>query len=203
MGIFGGNPMLDFLSDFFTNRAIAEILFFWAGVVMPIATVLVILYARAQVKTIAKQAQATLLLDLLDKWNSEEMKKAKVIYLTIVPDIKVAKFQEHANLNDQDSMNKLKDHFKTIIDKLFNEDRLGDYVTLMQMMNFFESIGMLVKNKYIPFADMDALFRGPIIDASRLFVLHVEGRQNEKGAAPGLYENALFLFSKTEKSCPK
>jgi hypothetical protein len=36
-------PMLDFLTD----RGIAELSFWWAGVAMPIATVVVILYARA------------------------------------------------------------------------------------------------------------------------------------------------------------
>ena len=36
-------PMLDFLTD----RGIAELSFWWARVAMPIATVVVILYARA------------------------------------------------------------------------------------------------------------------------------------------------------------
>jgi hypothetical protein len=74
--------MLDFLKD----RDTAELVFFWAGVLMPITAIGAIIYANAQVrharaqveeskkytKIIANQAQATLLLNLVDKWNSEE-----------------------------------------------------------------------------------------------------------------------------------
>jgi hypothetical protein len=47
--------MLDFLTNH-ENREIAEFLFWWAGVAMPIVTVGVILYARAQLVVIANQS---------------------------------------------------------------------------------------------------------------------------------------------------
>ena len=66
--------------DFLTDRGIAELLFWWAGVVLPIVTIGAIIFAAAQVREakkytdiIAQQAQATLLLNLIDKWNNDRM----------------------------------------------------------------------------------------------------------------------------------
>ncbi len=75
------------------------------------------------------------------------------------------------------------------------------YRTMMRTLNFFETLGQLVKRRYVVLADIDGLFRGPILDAGVVCVSHIKDRQNERTVA--LYENALFLISEIEKICPQ
>jgi len=134
--------------DFFTDRGIAELSFWWAGVAMPIATVVVILYARAQLAVIANQAQATLLLDLVDKWNSDKMHESIRVWVEIetlaITDI----FSKHPGLSDKEVRKKLKEHFKNIMAEL-QKNGYERYRIMMRTLNFFETVGQLVKRRYI------------------------------------------------------
>jgi hypothetical protein len=147
------HPMLEFLTNR-ENREIAEFLFWCAGVVLAIVTTVTILYARAQVKEsrkyseiIAKQAQATLLLDLMDKWNSEKMQEARKIFLAQESAAKDIVSQKYTKLSDQEFTSKFEEHFKKIADSLRADNIFGDYHTMMRIMDFLESIGLLVKKK--------------------------------------------------------
>jgi hypothetical protein len=188
---------------FFTDREIAELSFWWAGVAMPLVTFGVILYARAQLTVIANQAQATLLLNLVDKWNSEAMLESRKLFRMKQSETKEFIFSQHVKLNDQESKTKLNERFNVVIDDLYKNDLLGDYTVLMRMMNFIETIGLLVGKGYISVADVDGLFRGPICQCVAAFKSHITSRQKEKDVTPGLCENALSLFRKIEEICPK
>lgn len=102
--------MLDFSTNR-DNREIAEFLFWWAGVAMPIVTVGVILYARAQLVVIANQAQATLLLDLVEKWNSDKMYESRLAFDEEGSKAKDHIFSTHTGLADKEITKKLKEHF--------------------------------------------------------------------------------------------
>jgi hypothetical protein len=188
--------------DFLTDRGIVELSFWWAGVAMPFATVLAILYARKQLTVIANQAQATLLLDLVEKWNSEKMHESKSSFTETESKVKSDIYSQHHGLSDKEVMNKLKERFRGVIDDLEKTD-IQKYFTMMRMMSFFETVGKLVRRRYVALDDVDGLFRGPILDVGVAWVLHIKDKQKEKGVPPGLYENALFLISEIEKICPQ
>lgn len=177
-------------------------MFWWAGVAMPIVTVVVILYARAQLKVIANQAQATLLLGLVGKWNSDKMYESIQAWVEIKTQAKIYVFSRNPGLADKEIMKKLKEHFKEIMDELQNND-YKKYSTMMRMLDFFEIVGQLVKRRYILLTDIDGLFRGPILDAGIACVSHINDRQHERALVAGLYENALFLISKIEEIRPQ
>jgi hypothetical protein len=188
--------------DFLTDRNNAELLFWWAGVAMPIVTVVVILYARAQLAVIANQAQATLLLNLVDKWNSEEMLASRRLFRARHSELKQLINDQHRSLNDQECTMKVNESFNSLFENLYVNDLLGDYIILMRMMGFFETVGLLVRQKYISIGDVDGLFRGPILQSVAAFELHIKSRQNEKGAPPGLCEKRPFPLSRDRKDLP-
>jgi hypothetical protein len=187
--------------DFFIDRGIAELLFWWAGVAMPIATVVVILYARAQLTVIANQAQATLLLNLVDKWNSAQMHECRIIFDGVEAAAKEYVLSQHAGLSDKEFAKKLKEHFSVIMPELDKKES-QKYSAILQILSFFELVGEFVKRHYVLLIDIDALFRGPILDIWAAYVLHIKDEQQKRSVPPGYYENALFLISEIEKNCP-
>jgi len=188
--------------DFLTSREIAELLFWWGGVAMPIVTVIVILYARAQLTVIARQAQATLLLNLVDKWNSEKMHECRIIFDEVEATAKDYILSKHSGLSDKEFAKKLKEHFSAIMPEL-DETESKKYSAMLQILSFFELIGEFVKRHYVLLVDIDALFRGPILDIGAAYVLHIKDEQQKRAVPPGYYENALFLISEIEKICPQ
>lgn len=216
--------MIESFLDFFQNRLTAELMFWWAGVALPIVTTGAIIfaavqvkYARDQLKTeaehlaetkrysqiTAQQAQATLLLNLVDKWNTEIMNESKQNFTEIELREKDLIFSKHKGLSDKEISRKLKEHFRLVMSDLERKD-YAKYVSAMRMLNYFETVGQVVRKGYVSLSDIDGLFRGPILDVGLVFVSHIkDDKQNEKGAAPGLYENALYLISEIEKICPQ
>jgi len=85
---------------------------------MPIVTVVVILYARAQLAVIASQAQATLLLNLVDKWNSEKMHECRIIFDGVEATAKEYILSQHTGLSDKEFAKKLKEHFSVKMPEL-------------------------------------------------------------------------------------
>ena len=188
--------------DFLTNREIAELLFWWGGVAMPIFTVGVILYSRAQLVVIANQAQATLLLDLVEKWNSEKMHECRIIFDEVETTAKDYILSHHAGLSDKEFAKKLRGRFSVIMPVL-DKTESHKYSAMLQILSFFELVGALVKRHYVLLVDIDALFRGPILDIGTAYVLHINDEQQKRDVPPGYYENALFLISEIEKICPR
>jgi hypothetical protein len=198
--------MLDYVRSHLLGREDAELLFFMAQSVILIVAVVALLYARAEVKEsrrnsaiIATQAQATFLLRLVDEWNSPEVREARKCFVIHSTKVKQDVFSHNNHLKDSEIMSEVKERFRVEIRKMKEEDIVGDYSTLMLMCSFFETVGLLVRKKYVDINDIDALFRGPILNISTYFAPHIKDRQREKDSAPGMYENVLYLASEIEQ----
>lgn len=192
------------MHDFLTTREVREIaepLFWWAGVALPIVTVGAILLARAQLVVIANQAQATLLLDLVDKWNSTKMYESRVAFNEVDLTAKNYIDTKHAGMPDKEIKKKLKEHFVVVMADLV-ETNNRKYSIMLEMMSFFEIVGLLVKRKYVRLSDIDGHFRGTILAIGVAYVLHINDEQRKKRYPPGYYEHALFLILEIEKICP-
>jgi hypothetical protein len=201
--------------EFFKDRGTAELSYFWAGVVLPIITIgaivfaaLQVRYARAQLeeakrysRITSEQAQATLLLNLVEKWNSNIMHQSRVEFDKHESKAKDYVYSKYGKLSDNEQTNKLKTYFRASMRSLDKTDN-ASYGTMLQMLSFFELVGQLVKEGYVRLNDIDALFRGAILDIGCAYVDHIKDEQLKKGFPPGYYENALFLISEIEKICP-
>lgn len=191
------------------NREDAEFLFFLAQTLIVLIAVAALLYARAEVHEskryaaiIARHAQATFLLKLVDEWNSAQMRRARRCFVAHSKKSQEEVFIAHHHLNDKATMDLVREHFRVQMRKLMEENISGDYSALMTMCAFFETVGLLVRQDYVAVEDIDALFRGPILDLGIYFLPHIEDRQKEKGVPSGLYENAVYLMTRIEKGHP-
>lgn len=115
--------------DFLTDRGIAELSFWWAGVVLPIITIGVIVFAAAQVleakkhtDIIAQQAQATLLLNLIDKWNSDKMHEGRAAFDEVEATAKGTIFPQHVGLSEKECTKKLKEHLRVTMAAIDNTE---------------------------------------------------------------------------------
>jgi len=203
--------------DFFQNRHIAEMAYFWAGTALPIITIGAIIFAAFQVryakqqleqsknysKITAQQAQATLLLKLIEIWDTDELINSKLATNAFESRERDIVYSRHKELSDNQIKIKLKEHYRATIGEL----RLSDnerYIAMMRLLSFFETVGLFVEKEYVLLSDIDGLFRGPILDVGLIWERHIkEDKRLEKGVPDGLYENALALVSRIEKSCPQ
>ena len=76
---------------------------------------------------------------------------------------------------------------------------LENYSVIMRICGFFETVGVMVGQGYIPIEEIDRLFRGPILAMDTCFRDHISQRQNETGVPPGLYEHALSLADQIDQ----
>jgi hypothetical protein len=68
-----------------------------------------------------------------------------------------------------------------------------DYLKLMSVCFFFETVGMMVKLEYIDKAAIFGLFKGTILAVDNCFREHIDQRQKEAGVPTGYLENVIFL----------
>jgi hypothetical protein len=87
--------------------------------------------------------------------------------------------------------------YRLMADRNDDEDKYGE---LMSLAGFFETIGVMVKNKYVSEQDAIGLFKGPLITFGRGFTKHIELRQKEAGMPSGLLEHALYLYELAESA---
>jgi hypothetical protein len=146
------------------------------------------------------QAQASLLLNLIDKWNSDKMHRGIAAFDEVEAAAKGVIFKEHVGLSEKEVTKKHQEHFRMTMADIDKSDS-QKYTSMLEIMSFFELVGMLVKRRYVLLKDIDGLFRGPILDFGVAYVLHIKEEHHKRGVPPGYYENALFLISEIEKIC--
>jgi hypothetical protein len=147
--------MVDF---FFKNRDSIEVLFWCAGIALPFVTVGALIYARAQVaeakkysEIIAKQAQATLLLNLVEKWNSADVLIARNNFREKQSAISNEIFTLYKLKEGTECQEKIEERWEELLDKLYSEHLSGDYAIFTKLISFFETVGLLVRNNYISY----------------------------------------------------
>ena len=109
---------VDWVISILKDRTTAELLYFWAGVAVPIITAVIVGLTKRQVRLIADQAQATLLMSLVDKWNSEEMVAARRLLLNNLDAARKGCFTENPMKSDAENMQLLKEHFNSTVKEM-------------------------------------------------------------------------------------
>jgi hypothetical protein len=191
--------LLDWIRTHFLSRDDAEFLYFGAQTIIALISLATLVLAWMQVRTIARQALATSLLNLEERWNSDKMRETRVYFVEVSTKWKDEVFAANPNLSDDAVMKKVEIRSTEELSRLMKEDLTGKYILLMRIFGFFEIVGLLVKKGYVGIEDVDLLFRGPILEFGSLIGPHLIARQTEKGVPPGLGENALFLVSQIKQ----
>jgi len=138
-------------------------------------------------------ANATLLMELDQRFDSKEMTEARNLFIEMRESDERGYLWTPSLLNEEEKMAKMADEWTKQLSEL-REKQKDKYSLLLSLGGFFETVGMMVKRKYISKDDALGLFSGPVIAFGRNFSEHIAARQNEAGVPPGLFEHALYLY---------
>lgn len=169
----------------------------WLEVVYWIGGITVAIFAFLAYRQRAKLEGAKLLLDLEKEWH--ELGNARKEVYEILNKIRRDVFTNHAHLTDASRIIMMKKEVCTELKKLQNED-IDRYLEIIQFLSFFEKMGFLVKQKFVAYKYVDGLYRGPILDSSIFFGEFIEEWENVPGVPPGVFEYALYLFKRANRS---
>lgn len=76
-------------------------------------------------------------------------------------------------------------------------EQSDEYVFLNEYLGLFETLGLVVKNGYVPVRDVVGLHRTTILNLEIYFKEHIEDLQKTANA-PGLYEHLLYLVERAK-----
>ena len=142
------------------------------------------------------QARATFLLQLDDRW--EMYKEARKEMYDLYEPRKMEVLQKHVKLEDKHRMKELRAACKDLVVDV-RKTAPPTYDRFLEYLSFFETVGLVVRNGYVPLRDILQLYKGPILDIDIMFRLYIEEWQKDIDNPPGLYENVLYLTRKTRR----
>jgi hypothetical protein len=137
------------------------------------------------------QGHAGFLLQLDSRWEALQSQRDKVVGLIDQATKEV--FLQHATLSDCHRVEKLKERLKQDIIDL-ESTSITTYRELVVYLGFFETVGLMVRNKYIPLNEIIRLYDGPINDIDIVFTEHIAEWQKKVSVSDGLFENMLYLI---------
>jgi hypothetical protein len=86
------------------------------------------------------------------------------------------------------------------LNQLYTE-RPADYAELAQLAAFFETLGYLMRRKYLGFRDIAGIYGDAILYIDAVYRPHLEWRrQRERLESPTLYDSTIALCRRTRQS---
>ena len=166
----------------------------WLEVFAWLATLLIALAALISLRRQSLQSQAGLLFNLSTRWH-EISKERNSVYSFIV-EIQRNTQKEHGGVKYVHQVPLIRNgcHAKTRELKLQNSPVLSDLVIYL---DFIETLGLYVRNGYIPYKIAVQLYKGPILDLEVASSGFIADWQETAHMPPGLFEHALYLMKRT------
>lgn len=158
-----------------------------AGILTALVLIAALVFAYRQLKDMAKDRHAQILLALSGEWASDTMQRARVTL--------AKKFQEAQKQNPKDPEAKLAEMLKESVEK---EPEV--MIELMKVADFYEKLGLLVSKKMIHPPELALeIFLGSIINywaTYEKFIMDIRAIE----LRPEIYEWFEYLY-KLSKAC--
>lgn len=170
----------------------------WAGQLL----LVVVGAASLTVAALALRASAlarkgALLLQLDARFDQSELQEGRMLMRTKLDEVKTAVLTANALATDDRKDDLIRNQWATELAALRAEDPTI-YMKMITVAGFFETVGMMVWEKYISAKDAFFLFEGPILEIETAFRRHAADRI-ANGAAPGFLEHAFKLAEEVKK----
>ncbi|MEM7059173.1 MAG: hypothetical protein AAF557_16430 [Pseudomonadota bacterium] len=155
-------------------------------------------HAREQIDHSVNNSNALLLMELDKRWDSEDMKEARKKFFLIREEINESVGKDNALKNDQSRIDAQKKLWSEKLGGLRQHDQ-EEYLTIMSIMSFFETAGLMVHRGYIDKDDVRELLLGPVLQIENCFGPHILEREKETGVTEGLFKHARKLCREIQK----
>lgn len=168
----------------------------WFEVAYWFGGALIAVIAVAALRQRTRQARATFLLHLYERWEALEdpRRQTYVIYKTLRDEV----LRDHSDLEDKHRIEKLRSTCKDRVQEIERSDQ-ETYHAFVAYLIFFETIGLFVRNDYVPLRDMLELYKGPILEIDIMFCDHINEWQKRANTPDGLLRNVLYLIRRTRR----
>lgn len=152
-------------------------LYLWSGVILLFIAFFGIRGTRRQIEISAQQSKANILLDLDKRWEGEELKTARKNRFTLEKSIKyiIEKSKPYSKNVDIETI-------YLLAIKNFSSSKYENYMEMMDLCGFFETVGYIVEKKYLDFDDIYQLYGPAIVQSGDFFRVYLESEQNIRGS---------------------
>lgn len=140
-------------------------------------------------------SRASFLMEIDLRWDSDELRRARKLLHALTDEINIDTTRKHSTATAEQRDKAVKRAWAERLRRK-REENLDDYMALMAICGFFETVGLMVERKYIELDEIESLLKGPILAVERCFAEHIQDRNAEMGVPKGLYENALNLSAR-------
>lgn len=167
----------------------------WLHALYWISALIIAAIAGFSIRNQAAQSRADLLLNLYQRWESQEENRQE--FLSILHPIRNSVIQKHRNVKEAEQQRQLRLSLKKELVKIQKSDK-EKFNKCIQYLGFFEVVGAYTVQGYIPLKDAVMLYKGPIIDLELAFSEFIGEWQNQAHMPSGLLINARYLMFTTK-----
>ena len=167
-----------------------------ATVILAVVAVFSLVLTWRNVRGARLQGRATLLLRLEEDWRKHRETREKIH--SIRGELLAKVNEDFAGLKDAHRLEEFRKDCHERINQMRTQ-QVPLYNDFVEYVGFFETVGLMVRNKYLPLEDVVKLYKGPILATDDMARLHIETWQRLAHMPPGLLENFLFLADETRR----
>lgn len=171
----------------------------WLQAAAWVATAIGAILTGWQLRRQARQARAAFLLDLFRQWQALIGPRTAQSAFNAACEREL--LARHAKLSDAERQVKLRELAHDELGRMENDpSRTSERQNLLELLGFFEHVGLMVRRGYLAFEDVDGLLHGPILAADVHCRGHIEEVRKRSGVPPGLHENFIYLADRAGRA---
>lgn len=154
-----------------------------------------LIVARRQLSAMVLQTRATILLALDERWASDKMLSFRGAALRLINEVSDQVGLQPAEIKESDQRSRCSQVYATELQEMRTRGDVS-YSSIVQICNFFETVGYTARSNQIPVGDVLNIFGGAIDVIGLVCASHLKKLQEEAGDRR-IFENFLWLV--TEK----
>lgn len=166
-----------------------ELCYFSASVIVAGVAWFAVQFAKKQAIEAEHSRAAQVYLELTGRYTSERLTRSRLMVVSLWHEF-------HSDREAEMTVGEFV-HRRIAALRSSNIDELEIYNKYLDLLTFFEDVGVLVKRGYVKVEDVQLLFKAAIVGVRELFEPHILARQKEDRDAQ-LFENFLELCAKMQ-----
>lgn len=170
-----------------------ELLYFVANIVVTLIAILALQFAAKQAKEAEKSRLAQVYMEIANRYVAPEIVDSRIMTT-------VLQFRHQKSVESGETNLTLPRYVHQEMEALRQqgtEEGLRAYSRYLEILAFFENVGLLVNEGYLRIDNMKSLFASAIKATYEMYAHHIEQRRDnasELQAGPRLFENFEMLY---------
>lgn len=169
-----------------------------ATLLLALAAVIGLWFTFYQVRRYSIQGKASFLFNLDQMFEGPDFTKTRVAFSLLRTEIEKNIEAGHGHEAAEGKARLLREEFSRRLYTM-RQDAPEDYLHIMKLCGFFETVGLLVERDYVALEDIVGLYGGSIVRAEEVLRTHLEKRIEEPDMPDGYFENFRSLVAKTRE----